>query len=271
MRATIYVLRDPDTDEVRYCGATTLSLGDRLRMHVASSVSRQKRGTSCKDWVNALVDAGRLPRIEAVAVCSKEEMGEVERAWIARLRDAHPGLLNVAAGGPGASYRRTSKAREVIRTNARAMWESPEIRAKMLRGFEQANARPEVKAKRSASSRARAAEHSAKMKAHHADPVVRANNSAAQKAAWADPEKRARRLAGQRSAEARAKNSAARKAYFAANGCQRLEARILTFEDAQEVRRLKASGTTYVELSKQYGLTPASLCAIVKGRTYRSP
>jgi group I intron endonuclease len=98
---------------------------------------------------------------------------------------------------------------------------------------------------------------------------VRANFSEARKKAWADPEKRLRMTAGQvgrrASQETRAKMSAIRK------GRPLRANRSCTFEQAQEVRKLKADGMTYDSLVEKFGLDRSSLFQIVKGKTYVTP
>jgi hypothetical protein len=95
---TIYVLRDPETQAIRYVGATTYPyLNSRLKVHVAMC----REGTSpCALWVRGLVDRGLSPVIEAVRKTTEDWEAE-EREAIVEFRAAGHDLLNVALGGMG--------------------------------------------------------------------------------------------------------------------------------------------------------------------------
>lgn len=69
--------------------------------------------------------------------------------------------------------------------------------------------------------------------------------------------------------EQRARGQA--NATIAKRGAPHGSKRTLTFQQAEEIRALKASGTTYDELEKTFGLNRCSLFNIVKRRTYQVP
>jgi DNA invertase Pin-like site-specific DNA recombinase len=71
------------------------------------------------------------------------------------------------------------------------------------------------------------------------------------------------------SAEARARATA--KTRVLLSGRPRHDRRALTFEQAEQVRALKASGLTYDQLVERFGLDRATLHQIVSGKTYQRP
>lgn len=94
---TIYVLRDPETNAVRYVGATSTPLAKRLALHQVLSVGLNTR---CSAWIRDLASRGLKPRIHAVY---RDELfwELVEAATIRLLREHGADLLNMTAGGMG--------------------------------------------------------------------------------------------------------------------------------------------------------------------------
>jgi hypothetical protein len=92
--ASIYVLIDPFTKEVRYVGkANDPSL--RLRGHFRDS--RRHSRPVCR-WVASLLDKGAEPVME-ILVDGVEDWQSTEIAAIRKYREAGARLLNVANGG----------------------------------------------------------------------------------------------------------------------------------------------------------------------------
>jgi hypothetical protein len=98
--AFIYVLRDPRDDTVRYVGVSFGTPGDRyygqnkalarrLNGHVHTPSSFQMR-----DWVGELQALGLRPLCECVQTVPCEHGVEMERWWIAELRNRGCDLLN---------------------------------------------------------------------------------------------------------------------------------------------------------------------------------
>ena len=98
---TIYGLRDPRTDGIRYIGKTVVSPNTRLRQHINNANRKKARGerTNHKDnWVLSLVAVGLEPQLTVLETVPPEgDWAEVEIRWIA----ATPGLTNDALGGQG--------------------------------------------------------------------------------------------------------------------------------------------------------------------------
>jgi predicted GIY-YIG superfamily endonuclease len=86
--AIIYVLCEPDTNEVRYVGHTK-DLAKRVKMHMESPSS----DGMCK-WVNFLSAAGQQPVAKVIETVSWEERYAKEREHRERLLGEGCNLLN---------------------------------------------------------------------------------------------------------------------------------------------------------------------------------
>lgn len=103
MAYTIYAMRDPRTDTVRYVGATGLPLEARLAFHMAGVHSESRRSPG-ERWLRDLASAGLKPLIEPLETVNTEDMGAVgnlEQSWIEHFEDQDCHLLNVRKGGGG--------------------------------------------------------------------------------------------------------------------------------------------------------------------------
>jgi len=96
----IYVLRDPRTNEIRYCGYTAGELRVRLWNHTASSRSSKKvTNWGMKRWFDELGELDMKPTIHLID--SSDDQGEaldLEVLHISNLRDTCD-MLNIASGG----------------------------------------------------------------------------------------------------------------------------------------------------------------------------
>ncbi len=114
---TIYALRDPRTNEVRYVGATQLSLTTRLEFHLAD-IHRQNQGSPRVQWLRELAEIELDPCIGELAIIDTDDScaaGAEEQAWIERCRREGCSLLNVRRGGGGLrGHRRSKKKRSAI-------------------------------------------------------------------------------------------------------------------------------------------------------------
>lgn len=90
--SAIYVLRCPDSGDVRYVGKAK-DPAKRMETHLWSG--RGQRPVVC--WVRALRAAGKRPVMEVVEWAADWEA--CEQRWIAAHRAEGARLLNVAAGG----------------------------------------------------------------------------------------------------------------------------------------------------------------------------
>lgn len=96
---SLYVLRCPETGEIRYAGKAN-DPKVRLHGHIKDSM-RSKRPVCC--WVAKLLDKGLSPVMEVVKEVPFDSWQVEEISLIARLRNECPRLLNVADGGDAPS------------------------------------------------------------------------------------------------------------------------------------------------------------------------
>lgn len=120
----IYVLRDPDTSEVRYVGRSSLWMG-RPRYHIAHAAKRSPDGSWVSElyvhrWIRMLLEVGKEPSIDVIEELNRtddvnDRLNEAERRWIAKLREEGCQLTNMTDGGMGMlGYRHTEKAKIAI-------------------------------------------------------------------------------------------------------------------------------------------------------------
>jgi len=131
MAFTVYVLKDPVTDEVRYVGCTHQKLQQRLSTHV-SLARAGKRDNSCYAWVRALDKRGLRPLIAEVSThFMQHQAATAEVAAIAHYRTTTD-LLNKADGGPGAAgVRRSKRTRKLMGDAKRGVPKTKEHRRKL--------------------------------------------------------------------------------------------------------------------------------------------
>ena len=96
--ATIYVLRDPTTNEIRYVGKTFHKLKYRLQQHIADRFGKSHRSR----WINKIINSGLSPIIESVEDNISDWQNR-ERFWIKFYREMGIRLVNQTDGGEGFS------------------------------------------------------------------------------------------------------------------------------------------------------------------------
>lgn len=92
----IYTLADSSTNEIRYIGFTTQSLGKRLYQHMWDSKNKKNRYV-CK-WINSLKTS---PKIELLEDVTLENWEEREVYWIQQFKYWGFNLTNTHKGGKG--------------------------------------------------------------------------------------------------------------------------------------------------------------------------
>lgn len=93
----IYALRDPETDEVRYVGASTAPI-NRFRDHYAS---RHQAVSPTGKWVADLAERGFRPGFMIIEEVAGENWGDRECFWIEHYRERGDRLTNQSTGGAG--------------------------------------------------------------------------------------------------------------------------------------------------------------------------
>lgn len=92
----IYVLKHPDTLEVRYVGKTARSLSRRLGNHIANAKGN-KHNKHLSNWIIKILNDNKRPIIELLEECEYSVWQEREKFWISQF----PNLINLTKGGDG--------------------------------------------------------------------------------------------------------------------------------------------------------------------------
>lgn len=93
----IYVLKEPETGEIRYVGKTARPK-ERLRKHVVHS-KRNSNHREC--WIFSLLSRNERPVFEIIDEVPIEYWSQWEVAWIEFYREQGANLVNSAPGGGG--------------------------------------------------------------------------------------------------------------------------------------------------------------------------
>lgn len=131
----IYALRCPETGAVRYIGKSN-DPARRLNAHVSRAISTGEQHHSA-NWIRALVARGLRPDLEVLAKVSPiEDWRDVERAYIAKAREAGLDLTNTSPGGEGVT-RSPDGIRRSIEGTKRS-WRDPAAREKRVNALKSA-------------------------------------------------------------------------------------------------------------------------------------
>lgn len=108
----IYVLKHPETGEVRYVGKAK-DPRDRYHSHIHASKSSSK--LPVVRWIAKLKQDGLLPIMEMIELTPDENFAKREQAWVAHYRSKVSSLLNITEGGEGLSgFNHSEKTKEKI-------------------------------------------------------------------------------------------------------------------------------------------------------------
>ena len=99
----IYVLKEPNTLEIKYVGVTCTSLSSRLSQHIYDS---KKGGTYKRNWIKSLINNNLKPIIEKIEECNYSNWEEREKHWI----NFYDNLTNTREGGKGVILNRTKES-----------------------------------------------------------------------------------------------------------------------------------------------------------------
>lgn len=94
----VYVLKHPETQEVRYVGVTSRSSRVRLSEHI-SVAKNQLRKTYCVDWIRSLLSQGLRPTLEVIDTVALDALNEKEVEYIAKYLQDGCRLTNHTSGG----------------------------------------------------------------------------------------------------------------------------------------------------------------------------
>lgn len=96
----IYILLDPETQQVRYVGKAN-NVSQRFKAHLNKARKHQKHKSN---WINSLKRKGLKPIIEVIDVVSIEDWIFWETYWISQFKSWGFKLLNYTLGGDGATF-----------------------------------------------------------------------------------------------------------------------------------------------------------------------
>lgn len=99
----IYGLFDPDTDEIKYVGATKKTLHRRMQKHLSDANNISIRKCNRLQWIESLLNKGKKPVGKVLEIYSDEldKFYELEKQWIKKVRETGAELLNETDGGIG--------------------------------------------------------------------------------------------------------------------------------------------------------------------------
>lgn len=95
-KVKIYVLKHPDTLEIRYVGKTIRSLSRRLGNHI-SNAKGNKHNKHLSNWILSILALGKRPIIELIEEVDSSVWQDREKYWISHFSN----LINLTYGGDG--------------------------------------------------------------------------------------------------------------------------------------------------------------------------
>lgn len=132
----IYVLRDPRTNAIRYCGKTGVQTQARFKTHISHARTGFDKSHKA-NWIKQLLKLGFEPVLEVIFTWTADEVDPdawkgFERHWIAELRRLGHDLTNHTEGGDGLSGAvLTAIHKERIAASKRGKPRSAETKAKV--------------------------------------------------------------------------------------------------------------------------------------------
>lgn len=106
MKTYIYILQDPNTQEVKYVGKS-ISPNRRYYYH-ANRKAQDYNRRHLSNWLKVLLDSGKKP-IMTIIDEAEDDWEELEIYWIAQFKQWGFNLCNHSEGGQGNSYGLGSK------------------------------------------------------------------------------------------------------------------------------------------------------------------
>lgn len=109
--AYIYILIDPLTDDVRYCGKT-----NNIKVRIAGHLKEKRSNKDKMDWVKNLKSQKVKPKLCVIDEVSDEDWSFWEKYWISQLKCWGFDLLNKTNGGESGvtGFKHTKEARRKI-------------------------------------------------------------------------------------------------------------------------------------------------------------
>ena len=99
-KTQIYVMKDPDTLEIRYVGKTVKeNIVTRLGEHIQEA--KRGRKNHRLNWIRSILDKGKIPIIEKIDECIWKESQGLETYYITYYKNLGYDLVNETEGGEG--------------------------------------------------------------------------------------------------------------------------------------------------------------------------
>lgn len=95
----LYLLKDPDTEAIRYVGKSNKP-AYRFYRHLDDAL---KKTTHTANWIRKLLATGKRPVLELLDEVNRTEWQAVESAYITFFRESGADLTNLTFGGEGLS------------------------------------------------------------------------------------------------------------------------------------------------------------------------
>lgn len=121
----IYIIKHPDTLEIRYVGQTTVGK-KRFKLHLDHAKCLHK--TPIQRFIKSLLDQGKKPVFAVLERCTLSNIDEREMHWITYFNKTGIRLLNLTRGGEGAKGRTVSEeTRHKMREAAKGRKVAPHV------------------------------------------------------------------------------------------------------------------------------------------------
>ena len=127
MEVKIYVLIDPETNEIRYVGKTIQSLKVRLTNHLYSV---SKHNPYKFNWIQQLKSKKLIPIIMEIEICDENNWAEREKFWINYYKKISK-LTNLTIGGENGLFF-SDEILNKISDGVKKKWKEKEFRDNLI-------------------------------------------------------------------------------------------------------------------------------------------
>lgn len=107
MKTYIYILRHPETFEIKYVGKTN-NIKRRFAQHKSKKCLEKTGSKKLASWILKLLSSNMFPVMEIIEECT-DNWAERERYWISYY--ANSNLCNLSEGGEGVGHNNSTKSK----------------------------------------------------------------------------------------------------------------------------------------------------------------
>lgn len=104
---TVYGLKDPETNLMRYVGQCNGDPHNRYRKHIYLSQRGQEKNAAKAEWISGLLAKGKKPYLVILEHCAFAMLNEREQWWIKHYLSEGIGLVNVIGKRGGRPRKQT--------------------------------------------------------------------------------------------------------------------------------------------------------------------